>query len=305
MTLLTSSTKLFTNVFAISLVVNEDFIVKPDGSRLAFQSVGDGPAIIVANGIGGTFHTWRHFSNYFAPNYRIISWDYRGMHASEPPAKRGALRIIEHTDDLELVISHLEIPQALFVGWSMGVQVIFEFFRRKKEKFSALIAINGTAGKPFETLLGGKFTELVAKKALRLLLPQAKQLGSVSQQLAKWDKTIDILVKLGIAAPMIDRAVFRDLAQEFTSLDFYTLITTMILLNDHDAWDVLAKIDVPALIVASEKDKVTPLPIVERMARAITNSTLTVLPGCSHYGPVELPDQLNVAVKDFLAKIKY
>ena len=59
-----------------------------DGTEITYQDTGSGPVIILANGLGGAYESWRHFIAYFRDRYRILSWDYRGLYRSgRPPAE--------------------------------------------------------------------------------------------------------------------------------------------------------------------------------------------------------------------------
>jgi pimeloyl-ACP methyl ester carboxylesterase len=60
-------------------------------------------------------------------------------------------------------------------------------------------------------------------------------------------------------------------------------------LDEHDAEDVLATIDVPVTIVTGDKDLMTPPSTAEQLHRAIAGSRLVVIKGGTHYTPVEYP----------------
>ncbi|MBI3179364.1 MAG: alpha/beta hydrolase [Deltaproteobacteria bacterium] len=54
---------------------------------------------------------------------------------------------------------------------------------------------------------------------------------------------------------------------------------------------------VPTTIIAGERDFMTPSAAAVRMSELIRDSELLVLPGCTHYAPVERPDLINEAVE--------
>ena len=70
---------------------------------------------------------------------------------------------------------------------------------------------------------------------------------------------------------------------------------------EHDAHDVLPTITVPTLIVAGDRDQLTPVALAERMQREIPNSELVVFPGHSHLVQVEKPAEVHAAIDAFLA----
>mgnify|MGYP002359017683 FL=1 len=71
---------------------------------------------------------------------------------------------------------------------------------------------------------------------------------------------------------------------------------------EHDAADVLGSITVPTLIIAGDRDQLTPVAIAERMQRAIAGSRLVVFPGHSHLVQVGRPADVHAAIDGFLAE---
>jgi pimeloyl-ACP methyl ester carboxylesterase len=62
----------------------------------------------------------------------------------------------------------------------------------------------------------------------------------------------------------------------------------------------LAAIEVPVAIVQSEHDEFIRVEHAAYLARSIPGATLTLLPGVSHFAPLQRPAQFNAAVLDFL-----
>ncbi len=67
--------------------------------------------------------------------------------------------------------------------------------------------------------------------------------------------------------------------------------------------DDLADIRVPVAIVQSEHDEFIKLEHAEYLARSIPGAELILLPGVSHFAPLQRPEQFNSAVRAFLEKI--
>ena len=88
----------------------------------------------------------------------------------------------------------------------------------------------------------------------------------------------------------------------FASLDWAVYFRMMGLVNEHSAAAYLDEVRLPTLITAGDADRMTPLATAEAMHRRIPGSELVVLPGGTHYTPVELPDELNDVIADFFAR---
>ncbi len=109
---------------------------------------GPGRPLVLANGLGGPFKSWRHQIDYLSDRYRLVSWDYRGLYGSSAPTgDPPRLGVEAHVDDLTRVLEAVGVSRAAFMGWSMGVQVILELYERRPELVSHLILVNGTFGR--------------------------------------------------------------------------------------------------------------------------------------------------------------
>ena len=59
----------------------------------------------------------------------------------------------------------------------------------------------------------------------------------------------------------------------------------------------------PVVIAQSEHDEFIKPEHAEHLARSIPNAELVVLPGVSHFAPLQRPELFNSAMLTFLAKI--
>ncbi len=276
-----------------------------DGTRLAYQVLGEGPPIILSNGLGGTFHTWRHLYGHLAKRFRIVSWDYRGLHGSDAPIDPSQVTVRHQVDDLEGLLDELGLGEAVFLGWSLGVQVNFELYRRRPQSFLGLGVINGTAGLPFETLPAARVLKHVTPVLLREMARRGKYLSKAARVATTWPGFIGLLKRTGIIAPSLDEQVFRELAVEFGRLDFSLYLDTLRRAGEHDAWDVLPHITTPTTIITGERDPMTPVRAATRMSELIPEARLVVVPGCTHYTPLEKPQVVNQAIDNLLARSGY
>jgi pimeloyl-ACP methyl ester carboxylesterase len=277
-----------------------------DGTAIAYQARGSGPAIVLANGLGGTYSTWRHQYALFGDRYRVICWDYRGLFRSSRPARLETLALEEQVKDLDAILEAEGVDQALFIGWSMGVQFNFEYYRHRAERFAGLVVLNGTAGLPFQTAFQGSALVQAAlplfSGALKLAAPV---IGKLTRVVAAWEGLVPLIQRIGMAAPTLDRDVFGDLAREYAELDFEAYAETFRRLGDHDASDLLHRVSLPTLIVTGSRDLFTPVATARAMAAAIPDAELVVIEGGTHYAAVEYPREMNEHIRDYMKKIKY
>ena len=65
----------------------------------------------------------------------------------------------------------------------------------------------------------------------------------------------------------------------------------------------LAEIRVPIVIVQSEHDEFIKLEHAEYLARSIPGAKLILLPGVSHFAPLQRPEQFNGVMRAFLGEV--
>lgn len=290
----------------MSSVFEHRRIVSHDGTVIACQSAGTtgrGPAIVLSNGLGGSYATWRHLVAALDPwGFRLLSWDYRGLYRSGPPARPEALAIADHAEDLHAVLraDGADARPAVLIGWSMGVQVNFEYARRHRDRIAAIVAINGVAGRPFDTIVGAEFLRGAIPAILAFMREQARLMRTVVGAAAGWKGLVPLIQRLGLCSRTLDLDVFEDLARDFVTLDFALYARTFEHLGRHDASDLFANLGVPVLIIAGDRDLLTPVATAERMRDRIPGARLRVIAGGTHYTPVEYPEVVNAEVLAFL-----
>lgn len=274
-----------------------------DGTEIAYQVRGDGPAVVLANGLGGTFEAFRHVYRALGDDYKILCWDYRGLYRSGTPVDRSKLTVTHQCDDLEQLLDHEGIDRAVFIGWSMGVQVNFEFLRKRAHRVDGLVAINGTYGRPFRTAMSSRFVRYVIPVLLRAIKAQAELVGRATRTVVAWEGLVGTMQRFGMVSDTLDIEAFRDVAVGFKDLDWRNYSDLISYLGDHDAEDLLPRVSVPTLIITGDRDILTPAFTAEKMHRAIPGSRLVIIEGGTHYTPVEFPAIIQEELLDFLGRV--
>jgi pimeloyl-ACP methyl ester carboxylesterase len=278
----------------------------PDGTDIAFYDTGgDKPPVVLANGLGGPFSAWRYQIEYLRERYRLIGWDYRGLKASSRPrGKPPRVDMESHADDLEAVLDRIGVQEAAYIGWSMGAQVLLEFFQRAPARFSHLVFINGTFGRPFDTVavpLAARIVPLAVRQVQR-----HHRVGSaLLQRATRWPETILWLKRLGLISSTLDAELFREMAAEYSDLDLELYLKLLRSLGNHEVAHVLDTIDVPTLVIAGDRDAFTSRSVAERMAGRIPSSEFLVVRGATHYTGVEYPELVNLRIEKFFREHGY
>jgi pimeloyl-ACP methyl ester carboxylesterase len=276
-----------------------------DGTTIAYQVRGaaDRPAIVFANGLGGTYEAFVHLYSALGDRYRLLCWDYRGLYRSGRPRDLGSLAIPSQVEDLRELLDRENIQRAVFIGWSMGVQVNFELARRHRARMAGLVVLSGTYGSPFRTALASRLARYFIPPALTLMKARHQEASWVTQQAVAWNGLLPAMAKLGLLADCIDREAMNAVIADFKTLDFAIYADTLQRLGQHDARDVLPTLGLPTLILTGDRDLMTPVFTARKMNKLIPGSRLVVVPGASHYAPLEYPKIICEEVRRTLAAI--
>lgn len=286
----------------MSPVVRVGTAEAPDGSVLQWRADGEGPVALVAcNGVGVSTFFWRGLAGHFAPTHTFVTWDYRGHGASPVPADPEGLTIALCASDLWTVIDRAGFERAVLLGHSMGSQVILEAWRAQPGRVQALIPMLGAAGNVFSSFIGGERL----KPLFRLLLEVGSARPRLSEQILRGvlrlPGVFDAVRALRIVHPdLCPREAFEPYFEHLAGLDLRTWFALARDLLTHDASDLLAQVQVPALVVAGERDLFTPLERSRELAAAIPGAELLILREGSHAAMVEQPELLALSVEKFL-----
>ncbi|MEM9192957.1 MAG: alpha/beta hydrolase [Myxococcota bacterium] len=280
--------------------VEERRLASFDGTEIAYHIVGEGPPILLGNGLGGSWKAWSHQIAYLMDRYRFISWDYRGLYRSGTPLDDPeALRVEVQAMDALAILEAEQVDRVAMLGWSMGVQVGLELYRAAPERVASLVLINGVAGRPWESLMNLRQMRHVVPGVLRTVRRLHPVAEAVTARVASWPETVTWAKRVGLASHTLDDELWHELAVSFTDLDMEVYMRTLELLGEHDAFDLLAGVDVPTLIVAGDRDLMTPRRIAEKMMRTIPEAELMLVPGGTHYVAVEYPELVNLRIEKF------
>jgi pimeloyl-ACP methyl ester carboxylesterase len=285
--------------------VEERRFVSWDGTEIAYQTLGQGRPILLCNGLGGSWEAWSHQIQGFRDRYRLLCWDYRGLYGSAAPVDPSALGVRDHAADALALLRHEGAERAAVVGWSIGVQVGLELFRSAPDRVASLSMINGVAGRPWDYVFNLSFAGRLLPPFLRGLRSMPRAIERAIRQATRLPDPGEWIKRVGLAARTLDDEVATKVIEKFRLLDMDAFIRLLERMGEHDAWDLLPTIDVPVLIIAGSRDLLTPRTAAERMARRTRGSEIMIIPGATHYAPLEYPEMVNLRLEKFFRERGY
>jgi len=282
---------------------NNHRVTADDGTVIAYSVSGEGPALVLTNGLTTSSFFWKYLRTGWIAHHRVITWDLPGHGRSGPARSSLSATIAGQPALLAKVMAAAGVTQATQIGWSVGCQVVLEVYRQRPELCNALITLFGPAehalrntalpvpGSWLEALLGHSrgtyFAMLVQRLAQAATLPGAAA----------------VLRKTGIIGEDTSTADLRQLINDLGAVHSSTGRRMAVSAEAHSAWDVLGAVHVPYLIMAGDRDAFAPpRRVAMRMHGASPGSELVRLPRATHTALLDHADQIAVVIDDFIRR---
>lgn len=285
-------------------------VVSADDTRLrAWTNDPDhvlaGPTVLLCNGLGTNPHTWPALLDP-ACDVRVVSWQHRGVGGSARPAEVCRIGIDAFVEDALAIMDDAGLDRVPVMGWSMGVNTMFELATLFPERVSGLFAVAGVPGATFSTML--EITHLPAPVRQRLTVGITRLgraagplLNAVVPHLPIGPRTIDLLSAVGFMGDIADRDAAAVAVREFltTPLDWYF---HMALHTARHQRVSLSAIDVPAAFVSGSHDVLAGPRSMRSAAERMGDATYVELPG-THFVAMERPDEVQQLLRDLLVRV--
>jgi pimeloyl-ACP methyl ester carboxylesterase len=280
--------------------MNSDLIEKTtgyykafDGTPIYYESRGKGEPIVFIYGIACLMNHWHHQVEFFSKSHQVILFDIRGHHKSVPVGNAANLKFEHLAFDLQGLIKHLGHDSAHIVGHSFGAPYVFQAYEQFPEIFKSLVL-----------MFGLEFVEPL----YHFLKAQHKKSPDLWNML--WKTMIDNPLAFQLAAMAggfnIKLTQFKDIemyGRGVSRLDlpvFFELFGEML---KYDGTPVLATIRPPTMIIAGEKDFLTPVNFQKEISDKIFHSEFWVVPYGSHCCQLDFPEFVNLKLREFFAGV--
>lgn len=279
-------------------------ITAADGHPLAYQTFGDGPAVLLANGIGITYPGLALQIADLRRDHRVICWDYRGMGESVAEQPPPDITIDSNAADGVAILDHLGIDRVIYVGFSMGVQVGLELLRSHPQRIEGFVAMMGCHCMSIRNVFPGRLG-MLAENSVRLgvRVPQISQIA-MDLCVAFPERSFALLSTLSVIQPKIERPILDFHLCSMASQDRRLYNRTLLALSQHDASDVLPEITCPTLVISAEHDVFTPAYAACQMADAIPGATYRLIKDGSHLALCERPEAINGWIRELIDQVR-
>lgn len=294
-------------------VPGETHVVRAeDGTRLHVVVSGPegAPTIVCSHGYGLGRDLWHLQRRDLSDAFRVVVYDQRG-HGSSATAATGDWSIEALGSDLRAVFE-ATVPaseRAVIVGHSMGGMAAMALARDHRdlltERVAGVVLVSTAAGHLLTSAGPPVLTALVQASVSRAFTSGAAGQGmrrravdrSVSNDLSFLSTRA---VALNADAAPAHVAFIEQLLLACPGPVKRALGPTV---TNVDMWDGVDAMDVPAVVIVGDADRLTPERQAHRLVERLAQGRLIVLPGVGHSPMLEAGDELTAHIRDFATEV--
>ncbi len=267
-----------------------------NGDRVAYRDTGQGPAVLLIHGIGGSSSTWEALLPHLSARYRVIAPDLLGHGQSDKP--RGDYSLGAFAVWLRDLLDQLGVARVTLVGHSLGGGVAMQFAHQHPDYCERLVLISsGGLGPEL-----GRSLRLLSAPGAEFLLPviAAPPVVALGERTRSW------LAARGLTSPEAGEAwnAYASLSDPQTRKAFLRTLRSVV---DAQGQAVSAlnrlhfTLGLPTLLIWGDQDRLIPSTHAEAAHAALPGSRLAILPAVGHFPHVEAPLAVADTLDDFIA----
>lgn len=256
----------------------------PDGAQLAVTVTGRGPSLLLIPGLGATRVIFAPLLPLLASSHSVIVYDQRGV--GESDVTDGPYTTEQLAGDAAAVLDAIGASRAAVLGASFGGMVAQQLAVNHAPRVSVLILAATGPGR-------NRLVEAPAPEAAAALLGRGARTPADAYRIActvMYSRRFQ-----GEHADLIDEQVRERAARPVAARGFQAQHAASL---SHDAWDDLADLTMPALVMHGSEDEVMPLANARALAAQIPRARLEVFDGCGHLFFHEAPQRTAALVAE-------
>jgi pimeloyl-ACP methyl ester carboxylesterase len=246
----------------------------------------DAPALVLLHGIGSTSAGWRLQYAPLGRHFRVIAWDAPGYGGSRPLSGE-APSTDAYAQALANLMDSLDVEQAIIGTNSWGTPTAVAFARLYPQRVRAMVLGGPTAG-------WGTMPKAEREQRAAVRIERVKAIGMKKMR----EEDASDLVAPGTRAEVIAWIS----GAEGLNAEGYAQAARM--MAQADVPREAASVRCPVKILSGELDKRTPPEVhAKRIAAALPNGSLQMVPNCGHLPHLEHPEVFNAAVLEMLRTV--
>jgi len=249
-------------------VENIGFCTNPDGARIAYSVIGNGPPMVMPPGYFAVINPYktvpeiRNFFDSFARYHTVVMYDMHGAGLSD--RKRTYFSLESELSDLEAVVNYLKLDKVILNGSLIAGPVSIAYAAKFPDRVTQLI-LYGTYAHY------GKYLSEEFKASIISLIRQRKN----------WIGERTIASLTNPRANVNELELFVGIQQENTTPEFHARWLEMFFTLD--ATQLCPLVKSPTLVIHRKGDRVIVFKAGLELASLIPNARFVPLEGETHY----------------------
>jgi pimeloyl-ACP methyl ester carboxylesterase len=310
--------------------------VRTNGISMHMAEQGEGPLVVLCHGFPELWYSWRHQLPALADaGYHAVAPDQRGYGRTDRPDAVEAYDLVHLTDDMLGLLDALSEERAVFVGHDWGANVVWQLGLRAPDRVVGVVGVSV----PFVPR-----TPIPPTNLLEAAFPDGRMYILYFQEPGRAERELGQDVRATMTRALMDLSgdaprgssgrLIRDMGSWLTPTANPLALPSWLTPEDLDHfvdefsrtgftgglnwyrnldrnWDLTAdlanaKVKVPAMFVAGERDaitRMTPPEIMDGWVEDLRGSIL--IRGAGHWVQQERPDEVNRILIDFLSEIDW
>jgi 3-oxoadipate enol-lactonase len=250
---------------------------------VAVEVDGEGDAVVLVHGLGGTSNNWTPVMGALA-RHRAIRPDLPGSGRSAKV--EGALTIERYVDCVKAVCDRLGVTRAHFAGHSLGTIVCFHLAARFPQLVRSLVLFGPLLAPPEAARPN------IAARGAKARSEGVAGMQAIAEAIVQAATSTDTRAHKPVTVALVRESLMRQdpegYARSCEALAAAQPVDT-------------AAIKCPTLLVTGEDDAVAPPQTVRSIGDRIAGSRVVVYPRCGHWTTYERPEECARELRDFLA----
>jgi pimeloyl-ACP methyl ester carboxylesterase len=216
------------------------------------------------------------------------------------------LSVRDQAEDGLEVLAAEGVGSAVWVGWSMGVQVALEAAAFFPKSVAAMVLLNGTWGHVFSSAFQPGVRLPFLPRYMHEVVEWFQHRPEWAELLARASKTTT-MGAIGLFWLLLGRRALelRPMLEQYTSDiyrpgNFANYLRLFQELDAHSAYHQLPRIEAPALVLSGRWDVLTPAYQSREIARRLPNARHVHIRNGSHFLLLERPERVLPEIRAFL-----